>query len=82
MKRKDALAYMRIAGYHDDKARFTQLYMEHRISRPVADDAWREGVRAKANGMRCSCSDCNKRVLAACDIAAELAGIRSVAHLV
>ena len=60
MTRKDALAYMRIAGYHNDKPAFTRLLIEHRISRESANEAWRKGLDAKTVGMKCNCYRCSK----------------------
>jgi hypothetical protein len=37
MKRKDALTVCKVAGYHQDRATFTRVYIENRISRPAAD---------------------------------------------
>jgi hypothetical protein len=44
MTRKDALRAMEGAGAHNDTARFTRLFIEHRISKTAADEAWRKGV--------------------------------------
>ena len=60
MNRANALAYMRIAGYHGDRARFTRLLIENRVSREAADKAWTAGINAKQGGMKCACPDCNK----------------------
>lgn len=60
MKRPDALAYMRIAGYHSDRATFTRLLIESRVARTAADEAFRAGERAKAGGMACACPTCRK----------------------
>ena len=59
MNRKNALDYMRIAGYHDDKAAFYRLYVEHRISKAAADEAWSAGVKQKNDGATCNCYRCN-----------------------
>jgi len=58
MKRADALAAMVFAGYHADRRTWVRLFCEHRISRSVADEAYRRGVQHKAEGRRCGCSDC------------------------
>ncbi len=60
MKRKQGLAWIRVAGYHNDAAAATRIYIESRISREAHDRAFREGERAKANGMPCHCSECSK----------------------
>lgn len=59
MKRADALAYMRIAGYHSDTADFTRLYVENRVSRPVANEAYRTGTKQKLAGVPCHCHKCS-----------------------
>lgn len=59
MKRADAIAYIRIAGYHGDRGSFTRLYVENRVSYAAAKDAYRAGEAAKARGVPCSCRDCN-----------------------
>ena len=58
MKRKDALRLITFAGYHGDRATFTRLYIEHRISLAAGNEAFRAGARAKERGIRCGCSDC------------------------
>lgn len=58
MKREYLLAYLRVAGYHEDRATFTRLYIENRISRPAAEDAFRAGRQAKVRGVRCDCHEC------------------------
>lgn len=60
MKRADALAYIRIAGYHNDQAAFTRLYIENKVGWEAARNAYRGGQNLKAGGMRCTCSDCSK----------------------
>lgn len=59
-KRAHALAWMRIAGYHEDTRAFTRLFIESRIARPVADDAFNAGRRARAAGMACHCLACKE----------------------
>jgi hypothetical protein len=49
---------LRVAGYHEDRATFTRLYIENRISKKNADEAYRSGRQAKAAGVRCDCHDC------------------------
>lgn len=58
MKRFDALAYMRIAGYHGDKLAFTRLFVENRVSRQVADAEFHRGATMKKAGVPCNCSNC------------------------
>lgn len=60
MKRADALAHLRIAGYHNDSRAFVRLYVENRISRKAADEAYRTGKRQRAGGMPCHCHECKK----------------------
>jgi hypothetical protein len=57
-KRQMALQLAKIAGYHDDSTSFTHLIVENRISRPLMNDAWRAGQRAKQNGVPCTCQSC------------------------
>ena len=58
--RENVLGWMRIAGYHDDKCRFTRLLIENRISRKAADEAWQQGRKQHISGIPCACYDCNK----------------------
>lgn len=58
MKRSDCLGLMKAAGYHGDKATFTRLLVENRVSRMAAEEAFRLGVKAKAAGVSCGCLDC------------------------
>lgn len=58
MKRKHALEWMRVAGYHGDSAAFTRLLIENRVSKAAADAEWSAGRRAREAGMPCSCTDC------------------------
>lgn len=60
MKRADLLLAMSFAGYHGDRATFTQLYIEHRIGHAPAQAAYRAGARQRAGGVRCECTDCKK----------------------
>jgi len=60
MKRADALAHMRIAGYHNDQKTMMRLFCEHRISKPVADEAYRTGMKQKLAGVKCHCHECTK----------------------
>ncbi len=60
MKREHVIAYIRVAGYHDDAAAFTRLLIENRISYAKAKEAFASGKRARANGVRCDCHECKK----------------------
>lgn len=60
VNRKHALTYMQIAGYHNDKARFTRLYIEQRVSLSSAREAFAKGQQLKAGGMPCTCYECQK----------------------
>lgn len=59
-KRERTLASARIAGYHNDSAEFTSLMIYGRVARPALNEAWEEGVRLKAAGMKCDCYQCKK----------------------
>ena len=59
MKRQDALNLIRYAGYHNDAASLTRLYVENRVSLETARAKFREGAQMKANGMKCQCRECN-----------------------
>lgn len=58
MKREHLTSLMRVAGYHGDHATFTRLFIENRISKKAADEAFRSGERARANGVKCTCRSC------------------------
>ena len=58
MTRKQAIALLRVAGYHDDRRAFTRLYVEHRISFTAAQDAFKAGARARGAGVPCACPEC------------------------
>ncbi len=58
LKRKDALVWLRVAGYHDDSKSWTRLYVENRVSRQAADAEWRRGAALKAAGIACACTAC------------------------
>jgi hypothetical protein len=57
-RRETDLSIARVAGYHDDKARFTRLVVESRVRRQLLDEAWRTGIKQKRGGMKCACLDC------------------------
>ena len=44
MKRTDLIRALKGCGAENDRAKFTRLYIENRISRGVADQAWRDGA--------------------------------------
>lgn len=46
MKRSLALEYMRIAGYEGDKAAWTRLLVENRVSYKAAQEAFNQGRMA------------------------------------
>lgn len=58
MKRKDALEWMRIAGYHNDKAAFTRLLIENRVGKAAADAAFFTGRAQREAGVKCGCHEC------------------------
>lgn len=58
MKRADAIAYLRLAGYHDDRGEFTRLYIENRISYASAKQAFADGRAMRENGVKCGCRAC------------------------
>lgn len=60
MKRKHLITALRVAGCHQDRQTWMRVYVENRISLQVANEAWRSGVKAKENGMRCDCCRCQK----------------------
>lgn len=59
MTRAKAIAYLRIAGYHNDLARWTRVYCENRIGIAAARKAWDFGVLQKERGVKCTCTTCN-----------------------
>lgn len=44
MKRADLIRTLKGCGATGDKATFTRLYIEHRISLATANQAWRDGA--------------------------------------
>ena len=54
------LSIARVAGYHDDKRRFTRLVVESRVRKQLIDEQWRAGIAQKNNGMKCSCIECKR----------------------
>jgi hypothetical protein len=57
-RREVALTKIRVAGYHEDRATFTRTYIEERVSYQVAKNAYADGQRFRASGVRCTCHDC------------------------
>jgi len=43
MKRKDALLALRACGSSNDRQGWMRIYVENKISLPVANQAWRDG---------------------------------------
>lgn len=64
MTRKQAIAYARVAGYHNDTGAFTRLICEQRVNRQVMNEAWHNGKLAKANGVPCGCYECKNEAAA------------------
>lgn len=60
MTRKNALIYMKIAGYHSDTKAFIRLLVENRISRKIAEDAYQLGAKERERGVGCTCWDCRQ----------------------
>lgn len=58
MKRKDVLEWIRIYGYHFDERSALRLYTENRVSYKAYRQAYDAGVRARYNGVPCSCRRC------------------------
>ncbi len=61
MTREQALTYLRVAGYHGDRASFTRLYVENRVSYVAAKKAYEQGRAALARGISCNCNDCKRK---------------------
>ena len=59
MKRKDALAYIKVAGFHNDSKTFTRLYVENRIAYSGAVKEWRDGAAMRGK-VRCDCHECKE----------------------
>lgn len=57
-KRNIALAYARVAGYHNDSSAFTRLIIESRVNRQAMNEAWGNGRIARENGVPCNCYQC------------------------
>ncbi|MNP04982.1 hypothetical protein D3C76_969210 [compost metagenome] len=61
MKRKDAIAHITVAGYHDDSRTAMRIYTENRISYQVYTKAYAKGAQLKSEGMACTCFQCKQR---------------------
>lgn len=59
-KRADIIAHMRIAGYHADQKSWLRLFVDNRIGRAVADEAYRKGTAQKLAGVPCHCHQCSE----------------------
>jgi predicted lipase len=60
MKRQDAIALMRIAGYHSDSRSFARLFLENRVNKATADEAYVKGQQQRSAGMGCHCFKCKE----------------------
>lgn len=60
MRLAELLTRIRFAGYHGDTKQGTRLYIENRVSLKTFNLAYREGERAAAAGVRCTCFDCTR----------------------
>lgn len=58
MKRSDLLGLLRFAGYHGDRAGWTRLTIENRISIVAAGAEYARGIQAKQAGQACGCDKC------------------------
>jgi len=59
-KRQIAIQCAKVAGYHEDSSTFTRLIIESRVGRPLMNEAFLIGRKARAAGVKCGCYDCNK----------------------
>ena len=50
-KRELALTNARVAGYNNDKATFTRLVIESRVSITLLNQAWQLGQKQKEEGI-------------------------------
>lgn len=57
-RRTVMLTKLRVAGFHDDRATFTRVYVEERISLAVAREQFAIGRQQRAAGVRCDCYEC------------------------
>jgi len=59
-KRETSIALARVAGYHADRARFTRLVIESRVSFKTMREAFFTGEQMKKGGIPCNCYECKK----------------------
>lgn len=59
MTRKEALAAIKVAAYHENTKEMMRLYIENRISKKAYDEAVEKGRIAKLSGVGCSCYRCS-----------------------
>ncbi len=59
-KRDRAIQCAKIAGYHEDTRTYTRLIVECRVNRQVMNEAFQIGRKAKVNGVKCGCYECNQ----------------------
>lgn len=63
MTRKDTLAAIRAAGYHNDQRQLIRLYVENRIPVRKAFREFDQGRALRTLGMPCSCAECNPKAI-------------------
>ncbi|WP_271198509.1 hypothetical protein [Pseudomonas turukhanskensis] len=61
MTRKDAIALIKVAGYHGDTKTSLRIYTENRVSYAAYSEAYARGGQLKQEGMACTCFECNPR---------------------
>ncbi|AIG04669.1 hypothetical protein HZ99_21700 [Pseudomonas fluorescens] len=61
MTRKDAIALIKLAGYHGDTKTALRIYTENRVSYTAYSEAYARGAQLKQEGMACTCFECNPR---------------------
>jgi hypothetical protein len=57
-KRTILIAQIKAAGYHNDQRKGMTLYVENRISYENYIQAYREGIRLRVAGVKCTCIFC------------------------
>jgi hypothetical protein len=58
-ERTQILERIKVAGYHNDNQAFLRLYRDNRLSYTAAQSARYAGIRARQQGMKCTCYACN-----------------------
>lgn len=58
MKRADAVALIKVAGYHGDGKTAMRIYIENRVSHKAYSEAFARGEQLKREGMPCTCREC------------------------